>query len=177
MYFCQLRGHLTTIGAQTTYQIVKRRGAETFGQRNWWNWCLAKTKCPLTAFAIKMYMLVIGRTFAFAVADFIFQSTASVFDTMNEMMLQQKRECTKDCAAVGCYHPFFYLAQREGPTGVCQLLVHQNTHGCGPHASLSQNRCYLRVCHISIGTNCRRQIHARAKWAALGHQAQGGNNG
>ena len=95
-----------------------------------------KAEGAVTTFTIEVDVLVIKRALFLAFAHFIAQGTASVLDSMNEVMLKEEREGSKYCAALGCLHSVLEFAQGQRAMSLFQFLINKQSHGCKLNATM-----------------------------------------
>lgn len=103
---------------------------ETFGQLESRNIDVFHTERTLAGFAIKMNMTIVMIACTFLFAYLVIQDAASVFESMNHIMLKKKRKHTEDARLVHCYHFSFQHAEALGMRVALQSFHHEYTVGC-----------------------------------------------
>lgn len=105
-------------------------GEETFGQLETRNIDVFHTERTLAGFTIKMNMTIVMITCTFLFAYLVIQDAASVFESMNHIMLQKKRKHTEDARLVHRHHLSFQHAEALGMRVALQSFHHEYTVGC-----------------------------------------------
>lgn len=84
----------------------------------------------------KVYMVkVLG---ILATAQAILELSHTVICLMQQVMLGEEAQGTKDAAAIHFRQPLLNILQGKGPLLVLQLTPHQYSHCCGLHTMLQQ---------------------------------------
>ena len=105
-------------------------GEETFGQLETRNMNVFHTERTLAGFTIKMNVAIVMITCAFLFTYLIIQDAASVLESMNHIMLQEKCKHTEDARLVHRHHLSFQHAEALGMRVALQSFHHEYTVGC-----------------------------------------------
>lgn len=105
-------------------------GEEAFGQLETRNMNVFHTERTLAGFTIKMNVAIVMITCAFLFTYLIIQDAASVLESMNHIMLQEKRKHTEDARLVHRHHSPFQHAEALGMRVALQGFHHQYAVGC-----------------------------------------------
>lgn len=137
------------VGAETFHHVVDRGHAESLGQGDLGDSCVAEAEGAVAAFAVEVDVLVVVMVMVVALAYFVAHGSASVLDVVDEVVVEQEGKCTEDGASLGGGHAFLEFAQGEWPPRPLEFLVDEQAHGCWLHAPVFKS--FLGA-HVGVST-------------------------